>query len=120
MGGCNMQKVLKEITRGRKKRGEEIKDFWDRIDRTALTMQNLVNTLLQAKEQEAKFFMVQVKTIGCDGLETIINPIENIDAKLTYYMQSYDKDLKLKANNNIQIVNFTFAFRWGEIRCECL
>lgn len=115
-----MKKVLKETSRGRKKKGEEVKDFWDKIDRTALTMDNLIDTLFKAKEQEAKFFMIQVKTIGCDGLETIINPIENIDAKLTYYMQAYDEDLRLKANKDIQIVNFTFAFRWGEIRCECL
>lgn len=115
-----MQKVLKETKRGRKKKGEEVKDFWDKIDRTALTMQNLVNTLLQAKEQDAKFFMVQIKTAGCSELETIINPIENVDTKLNYYMLAYDEDLKLKTNKDIQIVNFTFAFRWGEIRCECL
>lgn len=115
-----MKKVLKEISRGRKKKGEEVKDFWDKIDRTALTMDNLIDTLFKAKEQEAKFFMVQIKTAGCSELETIINPIENVDAKINYYENAYDEDLKLKANKDIQIVNFTFAFKWSEIRCECL
>ena len=95
-------------------------DFADRIDRTALTKDNLINTLIQAKNQEAKYFAVQLKLPGCEKLETIINPICNIDCKLGYYEDAYDDNLYLKANKDIQIITFTYGDTWGEVKQECI
>ena len=111
-----MQKVLIKKT-GRHKKGH---DFYDRIDRTALTMDNLIDTLHKAKEQEANFFAVQIKMPDCNSPETIINSIDNVDTKINYYKNVYNNDLKLKSCDAIQIVNFTFGKTWTEIKIECL
>lgn len=88
-------------------------------DRTILTKENLINTFIQAKEQNAKYIIIQTQNKNCKGLETIINPISNVDYKIDYYTNAYDNDLFLKANKDIRIINFTFILKWAEIRAEC-
>lgn len=89
-------------------------------DRTALTKENLLNTLSIAEEQDAKYIVIQIENKNCKGIETIINSIKDVDYKIKYYDNAYDDDLYLKANKDIRIINFTFVLRWSEIRCECL
>lgn len=115
-----MKKVIIKGARGKRLKKGEVADFWYKVDRTALTKENLINTLIQAKEQEAMYFVIQVKNNSCDDVETIINNTSCIDYKIDYYKNTYDDDLFLKANKDIRIVNFTFAFKWAEIRCELL
>jgi hypothetical protein len=47
---------------------------------------------------------VAVKLPNLEQPEIIINPIENYAEKLKYYKNAYTDDLKLKANNEIEIV----------------
>lgn len=52
--------------------------------------------------------MVVEVTIGEGIPEIIINWKPNINAKLKYYAGSYNEDLTLKSNKNIQITNYGF------------
>ena len=111
-----MRKVLnKKNGRPKKETG-----FLGRVDRTALTKENLINMLLQAKKLGAKFYAIQLKFAGCENLETVINLTASVDYKIDYYSKSYDDDLYLIANKDIQIVNFTFGATWGEVKQECI
>lgn len=47
---------------------------------------------------------VAVKLPNLEQPEIIINPIENYKEKIKYYKNAYTDDLKLKANNEIEIV----------------
>lgn len=112
-------KVLNKKKAGRKSREEEA-DICSRIDRTVLTMDNLIDTIERAKRLDVKFFVTQVKMPGIPTPEIIMNPIKNADAKIEYYRKAYNEDLTLKACSDVQIVNFTFGDTWTEVRCECL
>lgn len=39
--------------------------------------------------------------------ELIINPHENLEAKLKYWKEAYNNELELKHNNEIKIVGYT-------------
>lgn len=49
---------------------------------------------------------VEVTVPGQEETEMIINKNSSIDNKLSYYMRSYDDDLKLNANPEVKIVGF--------------
>lgn len=49
---------------------------------------------------------VEVTVPGQEETELIINKNSSIDNKLSYYMRSYDDDLKLNANPEVKIVGF--------------
>lgn len=74
-----------------------------------LTMTNLENCFVRAKEIKVNFIGVKIQMEGFQKPEIIINPIENFDAKLEYYKKAYNNDLTLKAFNGIKIVAFTYG-----------
>lgn len=90
-GGVNVTKKIKEYNITNKK----------------------LNELLQAMEyvkHDELYFAVEIKVIGCDKPEIIINPHENLESKIRYYSKAYDDDCKLKANPNIEIVNYAYTY----------
>lgn len=70
-------------------------------------LERLERAFLDAKEL-GKPVYVDVKMPNCTATERIINPPENIDAKLAYYKSAYDDNLYLKANMGIEIVSFGY------------
>jgi hypothetical protein len=60
----------------------------------------------QGIEEGKNYLMVHVSINGGTP-EVIINPKENIPAKLAYYKEAYDDRMRLKANTNIQIIKAT-------------
>lgn len=61
----------------------------------------------QANESTATKLVVAVK-LPTGATELIINT-ENIKSKADYYSNAYNDELKLKNNNDIQIVGWLFA-----------
>ena len=65
----------------------------------------LVNMFISAIEQEYKYIVVYVQVKNSKSPEIIINERSNFKEKLDYYVNAYDDDLKLKACNDISILN---------------
>lgn len=60
-----------------------------------------------AKTEKAAYVAVEIQTEGNSQTEIIINPYENVEDKLAYYMSAYDDDLTLiatKGKKDIRIV----------------
>lgn len=58
-----------------------------------------------------EFLAVRIETEGNPGPEIIINPRENFDAKIKYYMTAYNDDMELiKAKEGGKIVKITKVF----------
>lgn len=68
-----------------------------------LDKKELENVFLEAMEKGHKV-AVSITVPGCEKTESIVNPPENLENKLDYYMSSYNDDLKLRAYPAIQIV----------------
>lgn len=68
--------------------------------------ERLIKRFLDEHEVGTKYYCMAIKTPGTTKRELIINPIENIEAKLKYVEDAYNDELKLKANNEIQITGF--------------
>lgn len=69
----------------------------------------------QAIETNARYIAVQIETRGSEGIETIINPRENFEAKLAYYKNAYTDDLVLKTYDGIRIVGYGYGDSLDEI-----
>lgn len=69
----------------------------------------------QAIETNARYIAVQIETRGSEGIETIINPRENFEAKLAYYKNAYTDDLVLKTYDGIRIVGYGYGDSLPEI-----
>lgn len=69
----------------------------------------------QAIETNARYIAVQIETRGSEGIETIINPRENFEAKLAYYKNAYTDDLVLKTYDGIRIVGYGYGDSLSEI-----
>lgn len=41
--------------------------------------------------------------------EMIVNPPRNLESKVTYYLEAYDEDMRLKSNPNIRMTRFEFT-----------
>lgn len=81
-------------------------------------MQTKLDELLSAMSHAEKHglkFAVEVKVIGCDKTETIINPSENLKSKIEYYSRVYDEECRLKANTQIEIINYAHGLTFSEI-----
>lgn len=72
--------------------------------KSKLNKESLRNIFLEAMEKEYKV-AISVTVPGCDKTEIIVNPPENLAAKLEYYSSAYNDDLVLKACPSIQIVD---------------
>jgi hypothetical protein len=53
---------------------------------------------------------------GFEKPEVIINPKQNFDTKLTYYIKAYNNDLTLKSFNGIKIVDFAIGDDFDDIQ----
>ncbi|TCI26657.1 hypothetical protein EVJ32_04600 [Exiguobacterium sp. SH5S4] len=74
-----------------------------------VTMNSMLKDYESVQEEvEYNFLIVFVSVDGAKP-EMIVNPRENVDAKMVYYRSAYDNDLRLKANPKIQIVDYQFS-----------
>jgi hypothetical protein len=72
-----------------------------------LTKNNLMICFDKAVTHEKKYVAVLVD-VGLDGYEIIVNPNENFEKKIEYYMATYDNDLRHKFAD-VKIVGFTYG-----------
>lgn len=71
---------------------------------------NELETLFRnAKTEKAAFVAVKIETEGSSQPEIIINPYDNIEDKLTYYMNAYDENLTLIAAKGKKDIRITGA-----------
>lgn len=80
-----------------------------------LKMKDLEECFRNAKEDDANWIVIAVKSAFTPATEFIINPKQNFDNKLEYYKKAYTEDLTLKTNGWIQIVGFAYADTLQEI-----
>jgi len=83
-----------------------------------LTMKDLEQCFRDARFMNSLYVGIQIETRGSEGLETIINPSENFDAKLEYYKSAYTNELVLNKFDGIKIVNFGFGDCYDELECQ--
>jgi len=76
-----------------------------------------------AKAVGARYIGVRVKTKGSSQPEIIINPKENFDEKLNYYMSAYDDDLILisaKGKKDIRITGIAQGNTFEDIEYQLM
>jgi len=83
----------------------------------SITKKDLEQCFKDARYTDSLFIGVKISTRGSIAEEIIINPSENFDNKLEYYMKSYNDDLVLKTYDGIQITDCTFADSYDGIEC---
>lgn len=81
-----------------------------------MNINNLINCFESALKNGARFVGIKIKMPNCPCSEVIINEYPNFEAKLAYYINAYDNDLKLKANSNIAIIGFTYGETYSQIQ----
>ena len=80
-----------------------------------LTLANLKRTFYRAIEMKQNFVGVRIRIGDLPLDEVIINPIENVDAKLKYYQETYDEFLFHIKAGGIKIVDFCYGKTYEEI-----
>lgn len=87
-----------------------------------LTMQNLINMVETAKEEGYLFIGIKINMDGFEKDEVIINPRENFDTKLAYYIKTYDENLihKFSGETKIRISGFTYGETFDEIEGDLI
>lgn len=85
-----------------------------------LNYQSLINMELGAKTFKARYFAIAVSIPNLEKPEIIVNPLENIEEKMNYYLSNYDDELKLIHNPAIQIVGITFGDSFEEIEKDLI
>ena len=101
---------------------ESVQDMVKNIkaDEVEMTIEDLKTCFLLATEVEASFVAVKIKMDDFPKEEIIINPIENAEKKLEYYLSAYNKDLTLKSCNKIKIIAFTYGDDFEEIQADLM
>lgn len=84
-----------------------------------LTLMNLEQAFGGAMQEKAKFLGIAVTVPGATGLEVMINPRENFEAKLNYIKGAYNEDLTHKTGP-LQIVGFTYGNTYRDIQRDLL
>jgi hypothetical protein len=85
-----------------------------------LTMKHLINMVKTAKEEDAIYIGIKIKMDGFAKDEVIINEKENFDAKLGYYMSTYDDNLNHKFAQGISISGFTYGDDFDSIEGDLI
>jgi len=80
-----------------------------------LTLENLKRTFYRAIELKQKFIAIRMNIGDLPLDEMIINPIENVDAKLNYYQKTFDENLYHKNVEGIRIAGFTYGNSYKDI-----
>ena len=63
----------------------------------------------------ANYIGVYIKTPSMKEEELVINPVANVDKKLSYYMSVYDEDMRLISINSIQVVAITAGLYFEDL-----
>ena len=80
-----------------------------------LRRENLVNCFTQAEKLNYTYVAVAIDIQGNTQAEIIINHKDNFEAKLNYYLNAYDENLILNADNRIRIVGFTMTDTFEQV-----
>jgi hypothetical protein len=83
-----------------------------------LTLENLKRTFYRAIEFKENFVAIRIRIGDLPLDEILINPIENVDAKLKYYQETYDENLFHKNATHIKIVDFCTGNSYQEIEAR--
>lgn len=67
--------------------------------------QKLIDLFELAKNTNAQYVGVKIKSPNLDKAEIILSPQCDLDAKLEYYKNAYDDNLSLKTNSDVQIID---------------
>ena len=82
----------------------------------AINIDNLENCFRSAIDSNYNYVAVKICMEGFEIDEIIVNPIENAEAKLKYYKDTYKDDLTHKyAGDKIRIVGCTFGDSLADI-----
>lgn len=73
-----------------------------------LTMKDFVKASESKKAKKANFMVVYIQ-VGDGFPEAIINPKENFEAKIEYYKNAYDEELRLKTNSEVKMIDYDFV-----------
>lgn len=65
-----------------------------------------------------RYVAVVIKAKNLTSEEVIINDYRNMKDKIDYYKSAYNKDLKLKNNEDIKIIDFTYGDSFTHIEME--
>lgn len=65
-----------------------------------MNKQQFKNIVADGLKRDKNFLVVKIETEGNPAAEIIINPVENISAKMAYYEKAYNDDLELIAAKN--------------------
>lgn len=71
--------------------------------------EHLIKCFALAEEYGFDYVAVKIQMKGFELPEIIINPRENFNEKLNYYVNNYDADLTLKSYSGIKIVDATYG-----------
>ena len=69
-------------------------------DKFMKTFENFINLGVE-------YIGVYVKVPNLEKPELILNPIENANRKLDYYIKHYDDDMRLNSINSVEITSVT-------------
>ncbi|NBH28440.1 hypothetical protein D3Z60_22470 [Lachnospiraceae bacterium] len=88
-----------------------------------MNKKSLVAVFNNARAEGLEYIGVRIKTEGSSQPEIIINPKENFDAKLDYYMSAYDDDLAListKGKKEIRITGIAQGNAFEDIEYQLM
>lgn len=85
-----------------------------------LTLNHLEKSFNKAIKDNMAYVGVLIAMKDLNRVELIINPRQNFEKKLRYYKGAYNKDLTLKANNEIRIVGIAFSNHLSALEHELL
>lgn len=74
----------------------------------------LENCFIEAKEV-SKYVAIAIQFDDMENLEIIINPVENVEDKISYFKMVYDDNLNHKHSSSIKIVKFAHGKNFEEI-----
>lgn len=84
-----------------------------------LTLTDLNECFLQAKESGSRFIAVRINISGVSGEEVIINPNSNLDDKQEFYNSQYTHDLhRIGTNGVVKITGCAHADSFDQIQSE--
>lgn len=66
----------------------------------------LLDEFRHCKDEKGKVSKMVTAVLLPSGATEIIINTEDLEGKINYYSNAYDDDMKLKANNQIQIVDW--------------
>lgn len=69
----------------------------------------------KALQRDSGYLVVLVESPDSVKPEIIINPRENLETKLAYYMRAYNDNLELNTFNKIRIVKYYYTRTIGRL-----